>query len=162
MMAPEQDDRAAAAGQPHAADFAAVEETVRAHAAGFAERGFELTVVRSEDSALLPTRVFHFANTAAGLRLDLAFFPAANGLNGGFNILIIKPVNRKLDVEDYLARRGRGDISRAFTYRTSGIDMRRFADTAVRTLLDLFDTELKAVLDGETFEETPIDWQGYK
>ena len=40
--------------------------------------------------------------------------------------------------------------------------MRGFADAAVRTLLGLFDTELKAVLDGETFEETPIDWQGYK
>ncbi len=29
-------------------------------------------------------------------------------------------------------------------------------------LIDLFDDDLKPIVEGETLESTPIDWQGHK
>ncbi len=149
--------------QPFAAEFAVVDEVVRAHAAEFANRGFFLknaTVEGSPESLLL--RVFHFSDSRTGLDLRLSFFPASDGLKGGFNAMIVKPLNRKLVVLDYLESRGRSDLQELFTYDDPATDLRIFAESTIRVLLGLLDNELKPIVEGKTFEETPIDWQGYK
>jgi hypothetical protein len=151
------------ADQPFSSEFAVVDEIVRAHASDFAARGFVLTNATVEGSPrLFPFLVFHFSNNQAGLDLDVSFFPASDGLNGGFNAMIVKPRNRKLVVLDYLKRRGRSDLPGLFTYNDPATDLRRFAESTVRTLIGLLDNELKSIVEGKTFEETPIDWQGYK
>lgn len=149
--------------QSFAAEFAVVDEVVRAAAPEFAARGFVLTNVAVEGSprALL-SLVSHFSNKQADLDLTVSFFAASDGLNGGFNVMIVKPPNRKLVVLDYLERRGRTDLPRLFTYSDPATDLRSFAESRIRTLLDLLDGELKPIVEGKTFEETPIDWQGYK
>ncbi len=149
--------------QPSAPEFAVVDEVVRAHAPEFAARGFVLTNATLEGSPRsLVALVFHFSNHQAGLELTVSFFPASDGLNGGFNAMIIKPRNRKLVVLDYLERRGRSDLPELFRYDDPATDLRRFAESTIRTLVGLLDDELKPIVEGKTFEETPIDWQGYK
>jgi hypothetical protein len=49
-----------------------------------------------------------------------------------------------------------------FTSDVPATELRAFTETAVRTLLTLFDNELKPVVEGKTFETTPVDWDGYK
>jgi hypothetical protein len=145
--------------QPLAPDFAEVDQVVRAHAPEFAARGFVLTNVALEGSPeSLLLLVFRFSNNAGALDLRISFFAASDGLNGGFNAMIIKPVNRKLDVADYLESRGRTDLQQSFIYNDPATDLHRFATSVVQTLLGLLDNELKPVIEGKTFEETPIDW----
>jgi hypothetical protein len=64
-------------------------------------------------------------------------------------------------VHDYLVRHGRSDEARLLT-NDAPTDVRAFSELAIRLLLDLLAGELKPVVEGKTFEETPIDWQGYK
>lgn len=144
-------------------DDAIVEKVVREHVPVFAELGFALTGYTLGGSPTLQHfPIFHFFNKRSGLRLDISFLAARAGLNGGFNVLIVAPRNRKLDVEDYLNRHKIEEPTGAFTYRDAKTDVRGFASAFLKVLLRLFETELKPVLDGETFEETPVDWMGYR
>lgn len=144
-------------------DSAVVHEVVRQHAPAFSSKGFELNGVTLEGSpklSLFP--VFHFLNKSTGMRIDISFFAAANGRNGGFTALLIKPVNHKLDVEDYLKQRGRTEIGSFFTYRDPETDIRKFTNSFLLMLESSFEKELRPILEGKTFEETPIDWMGYR
>ena len=144
-------------------DSAIVNEVVRQHASSFGRYGFELTGVTLEGSPKLqPFPVFHLLNKRTGMRIDVSFFAATGRLNGGFTVLIIKPVNRKLDVEDYLKLHGREELTTFFNYREPTTDVRRFADSFLQMLVGLLNKDLKPILDGKLFEETPIDWMGYK
>ncbi len=144
-------------------DDAVVEKVVREHVPAFAGLGFALTgSTLGGSSTLQHFPIFHFFNKRSGLRLDISFLAARAGLNGGFNVLIVAPRNRKLDVEDYLNQHKIEEPTRAFTYRDAQTDVRGFATAFLKVLLQLFETELKPVLDGKTFEETPIDWMGYR
>jgi hypothetical protein len=144
-------------------DFATVNEVVRQHAPGFATRGFELTGVTLEGSPRLQRfPVFHFLNSRTRMRIDVSFFADARRQKGGFTVLIIRPVNRKLDVEDYLKLHGREELSKSFSYREPNTDVRGFAESFFRMLGGLLDEDLKPIVDGKVFEETPIDWMGYK
>jgi len=67
-----------------------------------------------------------------------------------------------LDVKTYLKLHGREELTKLFRYRDPKTDVGRFADSLFQMLVGLFDQELKSIIEGETFEETPIDWQGYK
>jgi hypothetical protein len=130
---------------------------------GFPPLGFELTEITLEGSPRLSQfPVFHYLNKQTGMRFHISFFAAKDGLNGGFTILIIKPVNRKLNVEDYLKRRERNELTSFFTYPDAKTDVRKFANNFLQMFCKLLDTDLKPIIDGQTFEETPIDWQGYK
>ena len=144
-------------------DDAIVNEVVHQHAPAFAAHGFqfkEVTLEGSQELGRFP--IFHFQNERTAMGIDLSFCAAARGLNGGFTVLIVKPVNRKLDVEDYLVSHDREALTRFFTYRDTETDVRRFADTFLKMFVGLLDRDLKTILEGNTFEETPIDWMGYK
>jgi hypothetical protein len=144
-------------------DDSVVNEVVHQHAPGFAAHGFEFKEVTLEGSqALGRFPVFHFLNEQTRMRIDLSFSAAAQGLNGGFNVLIIKPENRKLDVEDYLKAHEREALTKFFTYRDPATNVRSFADLFLQMLVGLLDRDLKPIIDGQAFEETPIDWMGYK
>lgn len=146
-----------------AGDDAVVYEVVRQYIPRFAAHGFEFTGVTVEGSPKLNSfLVFRFLNKRTGMRIDISFFAATRGLNGGFTVLMIKPVNQKLDVEDYLKAHGREELSEYFRYRDPKADVRGFANSFLQMFCALLDKDLKAVLDGRTFEVTPIDWMGYK
>lgn len=144
-------------------DFAAVDEAMRRHAAIFAAHEFLFSGMSMEGSPELRRfPVYRFRNERTSLGIEIAFFAAAEGLNGGFTVLITKPVNQKLDVEDYLDSRGSAASTERFAYRDPGTDVRGFADDFLRMLGGMLDGELKPILDGEYFEATPMDWMGYK
>jgi len=144
-------------------DFATVHDVVLQYAPVFAAHGFAFKGVALQGSAeLVRFPVFHFLNDQSNLRIDISFISAAGGLNGGFTAMIIKPVNQKLDVEDYLKAHDREAFTRFFTYRDPATDVRRFADTFFQLITGLLDRDLKPILEGRTFEETPVDWMGYK
>jgi hypothetical protein len=144
-------------------DYAVVNEVVRQYGPRFATHRFELTGVTLEGSPKLqPFPVFHLLNKQSGMRIDISFFAATGGLNGGFTVLILKPGNRKLDVEDYLKLHGREEPTNFFRYRDPITDVRSFANSFLQMLCGLLDEDLKPILDGKIFEETPIDWMGYR
>jgi len=94
--------------------------------------------------------------------INISYFAATKGLNGGFIVFIVKPVNHRLNLKNYLKLHERETLTRFFSYRDPATDIRSFADTFMQMLCGLFDRDLKPILDGTYFEETPIDWQGYK
>lgn len=144
-------------------DYAIVSEVVRQHAPSFATYGFEFTGASLEGSPKLEQFPdFHFLNKRAGMQIHVSFSAARAGRSGGFVALIENPVNRKLDVEDFLKLHGRDELTKFFTYRDPNTDVRSFADSFFHMLSALLDTDLKPILDGKTFEETPIDWMGYR
>ena len=144
-------------------DDAVVEKVVREHIPTFSGLGFALTGFTVGGSPTLQRfPIFHFFNKRTGQRIDISFLAARAGLNGGFDVLIVAPRNRKLDVEDYLKRHKLEEPTRAFTYRDPKTDVRGFATAFLKVLIQLFETELKPVLDGKTFEETLVDWMGYR
>lgn len=144
-------------------DDSIVNEVIHKHAPAFAACGFEFKEVTLEGSQeLVRFPIFHFLNEHTAMGMDISFCAAAGGLNGGFTALIIKPVNHKLDVEDYLKEHGREALTKFFTYRDPATDVRTFADTFLVMLAGLLERDLKPILDGRIFEETPIDWMGYK
>jgi hypothetical protein len=141
------------------APFAVVDEVVRAHLPDFEARGFTLTNVTLEEPP--PSIVFQFSNARAGRLLDVFSFLARTGFKRGFNAMISTPDNRTLNVRDYLVHHGRSDMAQSLT-DDAPADVRAFSEASVRMLISLFDSELKPVVEGKTFEETPIDWDGYK
>jgi hypothetical protein len=94
--------------------------------------------------------------------VSLSPFVGGSGPRRGFIALMCNSENRKLNVSDYLARHGRGEIAASFTCDDPTTDLRSFTESTILALLELFDNELKPIVEGKTFEETPIDWQGYK
>ena len=144
-------------------EYAIVRDALYQHLAEFAAYGFEFVGATLEGSLELERfPMFRFRNQRTGMAIAISFFAARDGLNGGFTALLIKPVNRKLDVEDYLKLHGREELSKYFRYRDPKTDVRAFADAFFQMLCDLLGKELQPILTGKTFEETPIDWQGYK
>ena len=144
-------------------DDVVVNDAVQQSAPEFAARGFdfkEVTLEGAQELGRFP--VFHFLNERTAMRIDISFCAAVRGLNGGFTVLIIKPVNLKLDVEDYLKTHDREMLTKHFTYRDPATNVRGFVDTFLRMLVGLLYRDLKPILEGKTFEETPIDWMGYK
>lgn len=143
-------------------DFAIVEESVRRHAPDFAKFGFELKDVTIAGSpALQVFPMFHFANKKTEMSIDISFFPSRQGRNGGFNVLLVRPGNRKLSLKEYLREHKRDELADVFTYREP-TDVREFSESFLTKLYELMATDLKPILDGKVWEETPIDWMGYK
>ena len=141
----------------------AVEKVIRETVPTFSRLGFAFTgFTVGGSSATQRFPIFHFFNKDTGQRIDLSFLAARGGLNGGFNVLIVAPKNRKLDVEDYLKLHRIEEPIRAFTYRDPETDVRLFATDFLNVLFRLFETDLKPILQGKAFEETPIDWMGYR
>ncbi|MGA3045469.1 MAG: hypothetical protein ABSD67_02530 [Terracidiphilus sp.] len=146
-----------------AGDDAIVNDVVLLHSFDFATHGFnfkEVTLEGSQELERFP--IFHFLNERTRMKIDISFCAATRGLNGGFTVLIIRPGNQKLDVEDYLKEHGREQLTKYFTYRAPAANVRDFADTFLMMLAGLLDRDLKPIIEGKTFEETPIDWMGYK
>jgi len=133
------------------------------HAPGFVALGFELT---GADLAGFPKLqrfpVFHFLNRQTGMQIDVSYYVNITGLNRGFTVLIIEPLNNKLDVEDYLELHGHEELTKSFSYHGPITDPRSFADCFLQNLVGLLDSDLKPILEGRVWEETPIDWMGYK
>jgi hypothetical protein len=155
-----QDDSMDIGEQSLAVEFAVVDEVVRANAPEFAARGFTLmNVTEGGTPPFVRSTAFHFSHARAGLLLDLSFF--AGGNRRGFNALISKPDNGRLDVRDYLKLHGRTETSALLT-SDDPTTLREFAESAMRVLIGVFDDELKPVVEGTKFESTPFDWQGYK
>jgi len=144
-------------------DDAVVNEVMQRYTPGFAARGFEFKEVTLEGSQELGRfPVFHFLNQLTAMRIDISFCAATKGLNGGFTVLIIKPANLKLDVEDYLKAHGREPLKQYFTYRDPATNLYSFAGTFLEMIVGLLDRDLKPIVEGTVFEVTPMDWMGYK
>jgi hypothetical protein len=144
-------------------EYAIVNQVMRLYSDKFAAQGFEHDRVKLEASRVLPMVLsFRFWNKRTLMNMDISFFPAREGLNGAFSIHFEKHVNRMLNVADYLKLHGREDLTKFFRYRDPKTDVRHFADSLLQILIGLFGTDLKPIIEGKTFEETPIDWQGYK
>ena len=151
------------AEQSVAAEFAVVEEVVRTHTSDFAIHGFTLmNVTEGGTRPFIRSLTFHFSHPLPRLLLDVSFFVGRSGARRGFTAMISKPGDGRLDVEDYLKLHGRSDVSASLTLDGPPTDLRSFAESAIQTLLALLDNELRPIVEGKTFEETPIDWQGYK
>ena len=143
--------------------YAIVRDVVRQNAPSLAKRGFDfsgVSLIGSPELQQFPS--FAFLNKRTGMQIDISFIAAAAGLNGGFNVMIIAAGNRKLDVEDYLKLHKLNSLAKPFTYGDPKTDLRLFADSFFKGLDGIFDKELKPILDGKLFEETPIDWMGYR
>jgi hypothetical protein len=151
------------AEQSAAVEFAVVDDVVRAHVPEFAHRGFTLVnVTEGGTRPVVRSIAFHFSHAHTGLLLYLSFFVGRSGTRRGFTALINKHDEGSLNVEDYLKLHGHSDVSASFTLDGPPTDLRGFAESAMQTLLGLLDKELKPIVEGKTFEVTPIDWQGYK
>jgi hypothetical protein len=143
-------------------DFAIVGNIVQRYAAELATLGLDQTGATIEGSPrTLVFSVFHFLNQRTGMALDISFFPARHGRCGGFNAFLIRPGNHKLSVKEYLNLHGLGEATKTFTYREP-MDVRIFADIFLQSLIRLLEENLRSFLDGTAWEETPIDWMGYK
>jgi hypothetical protein len=161
MTRSQQDNAMNIAEQSSAPEFAVVEEVFHAHASEFASRGFIFVKV-TDGTPLVQSRGFEFWNAHAGLSLTVSFVVGVSGQRRSFNALIHKPDHGTLNVRDYLKLHGRAEMISVFTSDVPAAELRAFTETAVRTLLTLFDNDLRPVIEGKTFEETPIDWDGYK
>ena len=142
---------------------AIVSEVVRRHAASFEARGFQFAGAKLAGSTKLDRYpAFSFVNKQTGLQIYVSFSAAREGLNGGFVLFLVNPDNRKLNVQDFLKLHGRTEPMKLFTYRDPKTDVRTFAESFFDMVDGLLDSDLKPILDGESFEETPIDWMGYR
>jgi hypothetical protein len=158
-MRSQQDQPRGVTQQSAPVEFAEVADVVKMYAPEFAARGFTLHDVTVDGPP--PSIYFHFSNPRTDLLLDVSSFLARSSPKRGFNAMISTPDNRKLNVRNYLVRHGRSDVAELLTDNAPS-DVRAFSEASIRLLLDLLDGELKPIVEGETFEETPIDWAGYK
>lgn len=144
-------------------DYAIVQGVILQYLPRFEAHKFELREI-AEATVAGENRhpVFRFFNDQIQVRLDLAFSAAINGLNGGFTAHFEDRKRRLLDVEVYLKSHGHQDLSKLMTYRDPNTNIGAFADSFLKVFCSLFDTDLKPIVDGQTFEETPVDWLGYR
>jgi hypothetical protein len=137
-------------------------DALNGYTGSLAARGFVadgITLVESEVMDSFP--IFHYLNKRDGMRIDISFSAAPPGQNGGFDVLIKNAVKRRFDVASHLESTGKSDEAKKFRYRSTD-DVRAFIENFLQLLTSLFDTELKDVISGKKFVETPMDWGGYK
>jgi len=143
--------------------FATVSEVLHGYSAQFSAQGFEYRATEWEGSPKLGRYpVFKFWNERRSMEFAILFSPALEGRNGGFVAALAKPSNHLLNVEDYLKLHGREELTHFFTYREPSTDIRAFAQAFFQMLVGVMRSELASILDGRVWEDTPIDWQGYK
>lgn len=147
---------------PLKGDYAVVADVLRRRASVLGNKGFDFVDTALQKSAVMEHAMFRFLNKRTGMEIRVSFAPASAGLNGGFGVLITKPVDLRLNVEDYLKKHNKPELTKHFTYRDPATDIRDFAESFLDLLEKLFNTDLKPIVDGTLFEETPIDWGDYK
>jgi hypothetical protein len=140
-----------------------VYEVARTYLGDISAKGYSVRSVKVECKEQIPPCLsILFLNRKIFLELDISFFPARNGGNGAFLCRISKSNGQHLRVEDYLKIHGRHDLLPYFTYLDPKTDIATFANDFFKMLLALFHSDMKSIIEGKTFEETPIDWLSYK
>jgi hypothetical protein len=143
--------------------FATVSEVIREYTVEFSARGFDYRATEWEGSAKLGRYpVFKFWNERRKMEFAILFSPAREGRNGGFVVTITKPKKHLLNVKDFLKRHGREDLAHFFSYCEPNLDIRAFAGAFFQMLVGVMRNELAPILEGRVWEDTPIDWHGYK
>jgi hypothetical protein len=148
---------------PLTGDFAIVAEVVAEYSGEFFAQDYDYTGTTWGGSAeLWRYPVFRFLHRETGLAITISFSSAREGRNGGFVVMIVNPEDRVLNVEDYLKLQRREELTRFFTYRDPKTDIRAFTRELLQMLDGLMRKELAPILQGKVWEETPIDWAGFK
>ena len=147
---------------PFTGDYAIVADVLRRRASVLGNKGFDFVDAVLQKSSVIEHSIFRFMNKRTRMEIRVSFAPASAGLNGGFGVFITKPVDRRLNVEDYLKKHNKAELTKHFTYRDPATNILDFAESFLDILEKLFDTDLRPILDGTFFEETPIDWGDYK
>jgi hypothetical protein len=130
----------------------------------FAAFGYDLhdAFVDSRSEILPPLLILEFLSRKLGMEIGVSFFPAKKGRGGRFGVRLINSENLRLDVEDFLRNHRRDDLLPYFEYRDPETDIAEFSKDFFEVLMRLFCTDMRRIISGNSFEETPIDWQGYK
>lgn len=127
----------------------------------FQSLGLKLIEIKQENVLEERRKTCFIFNNDSYLVFELSFTEAKDGLNGHFTACLSHSKSH-LYVEDYLKLRNRDSLSEFSKYRDPNTDIRKFAETYLQKLLEVFRTDLKPILDGEPFESTPVDWGDYK
>ena len=104
---------------------------------------------------------FLFENNEAKRILRIDFLPARSDLNGVFTATLYRESGQgSMSILSFFRKRGHEGAGR-FVYREPA-DLRKVTSEFLSLLLREFDLSLRDYVVGRAFEETPVDWQGYK
>lgn len=128
----------------------------------FIDRGYRLLDTFIErDKVLADGRVFVFQNDRAGRRIALTYYPPKRATRS-FALSVEKPDGPYFTLRNYLSKHKHDAIEDRLMPKAGEVeDFWRDHFAALADLLAT-DSNLRAIIDGKTWEDVPIDWQGYK
>jgi len=147
------------------AELKAAAALLPAHSKLFTDRGYVYQGMQRVHPADLPDRIdFAFANDSTGIHIVLLYTPPFQTRNRVFVIRVSDGRNRSFTLGDYLTARQKESVKFQLRNAANSGDVATSWTNYFDELSKLLsqDPDLSDIVDGQRWEDIPINWMGLK
>jgi hypothetical protein len=136
---------------------------IRVHLPAFERLGLVFERAFTAPSTLVNSSHWSvFRHKSGAARVSLSFSVIRHGKGGLFGTYIETPDQKRMAVRDYLRVHGLPEQESLFQCPGDIADFERYVDEFLAGQEDLFAGALRPFIEGEKWEDVPLDWEPYK
>jgi hypothetical protein len=141
------------------AELAAIPDLIKAHASILTRRAYDLEKLTKVAGNRAPDDVVAvFFNPKNGRRVRIAYFPPWSDIRRSLVVSFSADGKGHFLLSHYLKKHGREDLDA----EANNPNIRAYWDDFFKKLDTLFNTLLKDIVEGRSWEEVLFDWGDYK
>jgi hypothetical protein len=145
------------------AELAAIPDLIKAHANILTRRAYDLEELTTVPGKREPDHVVAvFFNPKNGRRVRIACFPASSDIRRALVVSFTADGEGQFLLSHYLKKHGREDLDVWLHAEANNPNIRVYWDDFFKKLDTLFNTLLKDIVEGRSWEEVLFDWGDYK
>jgi len=145
------------------AELEAVPGLMKRHSNVFTRRAYDLTETKTvPGQATADHVVMTFVNPKNGRSVRLAYYPPYQDMRRSFIVSFRLDGKRVFFLPDYLKEHDREDLTAWLNAEADNTDIAVYWNDFFKKLDTLFNTLLKDIIDGRSWEDVPFDWGDYK
>jgi len=103
-----------------------------------------------------------FSSKQVGRIIDVSYTTAQKGRQSSIVALIETDDGKRFSLNDWLSVHGKSDMIPFSANETPNLSEEAFIKQFCEAFEQIASHELKDILTGKTWEDVPMDWQGYR
>ena len=103
-----------------------------------------------------------YTNDLTGMTIDLSYFPSYRDKKRMIIVTIVSREKKDFYLKEWLTTHGRKHELDRLINQPDDMNPRNFIEEALGVLNRLFEGDLRDIVEGRRWEDTPLDWAGYK
>jgi hypothetical protein len=148
---------------PIDSELEAVPGLMKAHWNLFTRRAYDLTETKTvPGQATADHVVMTFVNPKNGRSIRIAYYPPYRDMRRSFIVSFRLDGKRVFYLSDYLKAHDREDLEAWLDAEADNPDIAAYWDDFFKKLDTLFNTLLKDIVEGRSWEDVPFDFGDYK